>query len=57
MQKVKEHISFNKEAVKKLSKANFLKQHEHHADDVDLSATYDEIKGKEATKEAKEEKA
>lgn len=50
----KETVSFNKEAVKKISKADFIKMHEHHKDDVDLDATYDEIVGKE--KPAKTEK-
>jgi hypothetical protein len=53
--KVQNHVDFNKEAVKKMSKANFLKQHEHHAEDVNLSDVYDQIVGKEKTEEVKKE--
>lgn len=36
-------ISWNKEAIKTLSKAEFVKMHDHHKEDVDLGGVYDEI--------------
>ena len=39
-------VEFNVEAVKKMNKKDFLKQHEHFKDQIDLSDAYDKIKGK-----------
>lgn len=47
-----ETVTFNSEAVRRMSEAQFLKIHEHHADDVDLKAEYARITGAEPQKEA-----
>jgi len=39
-------ISFNKEAIKKMSKADFLKIHKAFAKVVDLEAYYDKVNPK-----------
>tara|TARA_R110002012_G_scaffold321348_2_gene548791 strand:- start:152 stop:304 length:153 start_codon:yes stop_codon:yes gene_type:complete len=39
-------ISFNKEAIKKMTKAEFLKQHKAFAKLIDLEAYYDKLNPK-----------
>jgi hypothetical protein len=40
-------INYNEEAVKTLTKEEFLENQKHHAKDTDLSADYDKIVGAE----------
>ena len=39
-------ISFNKEAIKKMSKAEFIKMHKSFAQLIDLDAYYDKVNPK-----------
>lgn len=47
-------ISFNDKEVKKMSKAQFLKQHEYFADKIDLEAYYNKVNPKKVVKEKSE---
>ena len=44
-------ISFNDKAIKKMSKAQFLKQHSYFADKIDLEAYYYKVNPKKVVKE------
>jgi len=46
--------NFNPAWANKVSKEQFIKQHEHHADDVDLGAIWEELQSSPEEK-AKEE--
>lgn len=46
-------VDFNKEWAQKHSKAEFVKQHEHHADDVDLGEAWEELQKEKAPKAKK----
>jgi len=39
-------MGWNVEYAKSVSKADWIKQHAHHADEFDLAAEYDKITGK-----------
>jgi hypothetical protein len=43
-------ISFNDKAIKKMSKAQFLKQHSYFADKIDLEAYYYKVNPKKVVK-------
>jgi hypothetical protein len=47
-------ISFNDKEVKKMSKAQFLKQHSYFADKIDLEAYYNKVNPKKVVKEKSE---
>jgi hypothetical protein len=42
-------VNFSVAHANKVSEEQFLKDHEHHADDVDLKAAYKQLRTKEAT--------
>lgn len=43
-------ISFNDKEIKKMSKAQFIKQHKHLAKNVDLEAYYQKVNPKKVVK-------
>lgn len=47
-------LDFNLDACKKMSKKEFIKQHEYFKDEVDLADAYDKIKVKQPVNKEEE---